>query len=70
MSIWLTAYGHAVGGEFRAAGILQMLGPTVDIARTWHSGRVPEAFGEDPLLSGEMAATSSGEYRNRALPPL
>jgi beta-glucosidase len=50
------AYGHSVGGEFRAAGILQMLGPTVDIARTWHSGRVPEAFGEDPLLSGEMAA--------------
>jgi beta-glucosidase len=50
------AYGRAVGGEFRAAGILQMLGPTVDIARTWHSGRVPEAFGEDPLLSGEIAA--------------
>jgi beta-glucosidase len=51
------AYGRAVGGEFRAAGILQMLGPTVDIARTWHSGRVPEAFGEDPLLSGQMAAS-------------
>jgi beta-glucosidase len=34
------AYGAAVGGEFRAAGILQMLGPTVDIARSWHSGRV------------------------------
>jgi beta-glucosidase len=50
------AYGRAVGGEFRAAGILQMLGPTVDIARTWHSGRVPEAFGEDPFLSGAMAA--------------
>jgi beta-glucosidase len=50
------AYGRAVGGEFHAAGILQMLGPTVDIARTWHSGRVPEAFGEDPLLSGAMAA--------------
>jgi len=50
------AYGQAVGSEFRAGGIRQMLGPTVDIARTWHSGRVPEAFGEDPLLSGEMAA--------------
>ncbi len=50
------AYGRAVGGEFRAAGILQMLGPTVDVARTWHSGRVPEAFGEDPFLSGQMAA--------------
>jgi beta-glucosidase len=52
------AYGRAVGGEFHAAGILQMLGPTVDIARTWHSGRVPEAFGEDPFLSGAMAANA------------
>jgi beta-glucosidase len=51
------AYGAAVGGEFRAAGILQMLGPTVDIARSWHSGRVSEAFGEDPVLSGQMAAS-------------
>ncbi len=50
------AYGRAVGREFRAAGIRQMLGPTVDIARTWHSGRVPEAFGEDPVLSGVIAA--------------
>ena len=50
------AYGRAVGREFRAAGIRQMLGPTVDIARTWHSGRVPEAFGEDPVLSGLIAA--------------
>ncbi|HEY6454898.1 MAG TPA: glycoside hydrolase family 3 C-terminal domain-containing protein [Steroidobacteraceae bacterium] len=50
------AQGRALGAQFRAAGIRQMLGPTVDIARTWHSGRVPEAFGEDPLLSGVMAA--------------
>jgi beta-glucosidase len=50
------AYGRALGAEFRAAGTLQMLGPTVDIARTWHSGRVPEAFGEDPFLSGQIAA--------------
>jgi beta-glucosidase len=50
------AYGKAVGSEFRAGGLSQMLGPTVDIARTWHAGRVPEAFGEDPVLSGEIAA--------------
>lgn len=48
-------YGVAVGTEFRAAGIRQMYGPTLDIARTWHSGRVPEAFGEDPELSSRMA---------------
>jgi beta-glucosidase len=61
------AYGRAVGGEFRAAGILQMLGPTVDIARTWHSGRVPEAFGEDPLLSGEMAANVVGGVQEQGV---
>lgn len=49
-------YGIVVGREFKAAGLRRMLGPTVDIARTWHSGRVPEAFGEDPLLSSRIAA--------------
>jgi beta-glucosidase len=48
-------YGVAVGTEFRAAGMRQMYGPRLDIARTWHSGRVPEAFGEDPELSERMA---------------
>jgi len=50
-------YGAVVAREFRAAGLRRMLGPTVDIARTWHAGRVPESFGEDPLLSGVIAAS-------------
>jgi beta-glucosidase len=49
-------YGVAVGREFRAAGMRAMLGPTIDVARTWRAGRVPEAFGEDPLLSASLAA--------------
>jgi beta-glucosidase len=49
-------YGVVIGREFRAAGLRGMLGPTVDIARTWRAGRVPEAFGEDPLLSSKIAA--------------
>ncbi|HYM35372.1 MAG TPA: glycoside hydrolase family 3 N-terminal domain-containing protein, partial [Steroidobacteraceae bacterium] len=49
-------YGVIIGREFRAAGLHGMLGPTIDIARTWRAGRVPEAFGEDPLLSASIAA--------------
>ena len=49
-------YGATVGRQFRAAGLRQSLGPTIDIARTWRMGRVPEALGEDPLLSGSIAA--------------
>ena len=49
-------YGAMIGREFRAAGMRGMLGPTIDVARTWHFGRVPEGYGEDPLLSSEIAA--------------
>jgi beta-glucosidase len=49
-------YGAIIGSEFRAAGLHGMLGPTVDIARTWRAGRVPEAYGEDPVLSASIAA--------------
>jgi beta-glucosidase len=49
-------YGAVVGREFRFAGLGRMLGPTVDVARTWRAGRVPEGLGEDPLLSARMAA--------------
>ena len=49
-------YGAVVGRQFRASGRQRMLGPTLDIARTWRAGRVPEAYGEDPFLSGRVAA--------------
>ena len=50
-------YGAAVARQFRAAGKQRMLGPTLDIARTWQAGRLPEAYGEDPFLSGAIAAS-------------
>ena len=50
-------YGATVARQFRAAGKQQMLGPTLDIARTWQAGRLPEAYGEDPFLSGAIAAS-------------
>lgn len=48
--------GRAIGVEGRAKGYNNLLGPTVDITRTWHFGRQAEAMGEDPLLAGRLGA--------------
>ncbi|MGW5175363.1 glycoside hydrolase family 3 C-terminal domain-containing protein [Streptomyces sp. NPDC004082] len=48
--------GRAIGTEARAKGYNNVLGPTVDLARTWHSGRQAEGMGEDPLLAGRLGA--------------
>src|SRR4051794_40807993 len=45
-------YGAAVGAEARTAGFSVVLGPTLDLARDPRGGRVPEALGEDPYLTG------------------
>ncbi|MEU9590960.1 glycoside hydrolase family 3 C-terminal domain-containing protein [Streptomyces sp. NPDC048193] len=49
--------GKAIGAEGRTKGYNNLLGPTVDLARTWHFGRQAEAMGEDPLLAGRLGAT-------------
>jgi beta-glucosidase len=49
-------YGRAVGAEARAAGFTVVLGPTLDLARDPRAGRIPEALGEDPYLSGLLGA--------------
>ncbi|MFD4688913.1 glycoside hydrolase family 3 protein [Streptomyces sp. NPDC058463] len=48
--------GRALGAEGRAKGYNNLLGPTIDTARTWHFGRQAESMGEDPLLSGTLGA--------------
>lgn len=50
------AYGAAVGQEARVAGYTVVLGPTLDLARDPRAGRIPEALGEDPYLSGLLGA--------------
>ena len=47
--------GEAQGKEFHDKGINIMLSPCVNILRNPLGGRVWEAFGEDPFLSGEAA---------------
>jgi beta-glucosidase len=58
-------FGSAVGQEARCAGHNVLLGPALDIARTPLGGRLPEAFGEDPYLTGALgAAYVRGVQRN------
>ncbi|MEA4945516.1 MAG: glycoside hydrolase family 3 C-terminal domain-containing protein [Propionicimonas sp.] len=49
-------FGRAVGEEARAAGFTVLLGPTLDLARDPRAGRIPEALGEDPRLTGMLGA--------------
>ena len=58
-------FGSAVGQEARGAGHNVLLGPALDIARTPLGGRLPEAFGEDPCLTGALGtAYVRGVQRN------
>lgn len=48
-------YGKALGEEFTGKGSNSVLGPTINIMRTWHWGRNGETFSEDPYLTSEIA---------------
>jgi beta-glucosidase len=48
-------YGKALGDEFVGKGSNSVLGPTINIMRTWHWGRNGETFSEDPYLTAELA---------------
>jgi beta-glucosidase len=49
------SYGKAIGEEFVGKGSNSVLGPTINIMRTWHWGRNGETFSEDPYLTAEIA---------------
>jgi beta-glucosidase len=49
-------YGAAIGAEFAGKGANVALGPTVNIVRDPRWGRAFETYGEDPYLSGQLAA--------------
>ena len=50
------AYGSVSGEETRATGFNSNAGPTMDLVRTPYNGRMWEDSGEDPKLSGDIAA--------------
>ena len=47
-------YGEVEGSEARRKGIDVVQGPELNLARVPVSGRIFEAYGEDPLLTAEM----------------
>ena len=51
-----TRYGDIMGEEIYAAGNNTVIGPALDITRTWHFGRSVESFGEDPYLTALVIA--------------
>ncbi len=59
-SSWDEEVGESVGRllaeEARALGVHVVLGPTVNLHRTPLGGRLFEAYSEDPLLTGRIAA--------------
>ena len=48
------AYGRVEGAEARTKGLDVLQGPELNLDRVPTSGRAFEAFGEDPLLTGEI----------------
>lgn len=52
----LERVGSLIGREARARGCRVLLAPTVNIVRSPLAGRNFECYGEDPLLSGRVAA--------------
>jgi beta-glucosidase len=59
-SAWDERTAYEVGGllaeEAQAQGIHVVLGPTINLHRSLLGGRVFEAYSEDPLLTGKLAA--------------
>lgn len=49
-------YGGYLGAEARGKGVEVLLGPMMNMARAYESGRTYEGCGEDPFLTGAMAA--------------
>jgi beta-glucosidase len=49
-------FGSALAEEWRGKGLSEIIGPTLNMMRTWHWGRSAETYGEDPFLTGEMAS--------------
>lgn len=60
-------YGEAIGEEFAAKGMGSVLGPTINLLRTWHWGRAAETFGEDPYLMGEMVVPEIQGIQSRGV---
>ena len=60
-------YGELLGSEAEATGHNVFLAPCLDIARVPVYGRLFEALGEDPILTGQMAVHSIQSIQRRPM---
>jgi beta-glucosidase len=58
-------FGAALGAEASGKGFNVLLGPTVNILRVPEWGRAAETLGEDPYLSGQIAAAEIRGIQSR-----
>lgn len=61
------SYGDVIGDEAHKTGHNVSLGTAVDIARVPQAGRTFESYGEDPLLSGSIAASQIAGVQSHAV---
>ena len=61
------AYGAVIGAEERGKGANVDLGPTVNIVRDPRWGRAFESYGEDPVLTGRIAAAEIGGVQSQGV---
>jgi len=47
-------YGDAIAQDFRRMGFAGMLGPILDVPRSWRFGRMSEDLSEDPVLTARL----------------
>lgn len=62
------SYGSVAGSEARSFGFNGLAGPTMDLLTTPLNGRMWEAFGEDPLISGQFAAAQTNGIQSEDIP--
>ena len=60
-----TKYGEMLGQEVFDAGFGSVGGPAMDVARTWHFGRITESFGEDPYLIASIVGPEVKALQSR-----
>lgn len=60
-------YGRLAGDEAHRTGHNVLLAPALDIARVAQGGRAFEAFGEDPLVSGQIGGALIGGIQENSV---
>jgi beta-glucosidase len=61
------AVSNSIASETKARGVRHILSPVINIASDVRWGRVEETYGEDPLLTSEMAVAFVSEFEKKGI---